>query len=242
MVGPNTIHPTDRLQRSFVYRILEQAGARFAEVNGAAVAMSFGAVSDEFAAARNMALADLSPLARVGLKGGGAITWARAQGVEIGDANNVAVDQPDGALAAQLADTEVLVLDGPDGAGTLPHRLESEWRGANAPGVHLVNRQSANFWFVVSGVHAAEMFAKLCAVDLCPEKFPPGSVAQTSVARTNCIVIRADLGNVPVWHVLGDSASAEYQWGCLTDAMNEFGGRPVGFDALRQLASGSAPP
>lgn len=242
MASPDATRPTARLRRSFVYRILEHAGARFAEVNGAAVAMSFGAVADEIAAARNMGLADLSPLARVGFKGRGAIAWTRAQGVEIGDANNAAAVQSDGALAARLADTEVLVIDGLDGAGSSPHRLESEWRADDPPSVYLVNRQSANFWFLVSGAYAAEMFAKLCAVDLRPIKFPSGAVVQTSIARTNCIAIRGDLGDVPVWHVLGDSASAEYQWGCLIDAMNEFGGRPVGLDALRQPGATSAQP
>jgi sarcosine oxidase subunit gamma len=37
---------------------------------------------------------------------------------------------------------------------------------------------------------------------------------------------------------LADSASAEYLWGCLADAMDEFGGTPVGLSALRQLAGG----
>jgi sarcosine oxidase subunit gamma len=41
---------------------------------------------------------------------------------------------------------------------------------------------------------------------------------------------------VPAFHVLADSASAEYLWGCLLDAMAEFGGTPVGWAAVRQLA------
>jgi hypothetical protein len=35
---------------------------------------------------------------------------------------------------------------------------------------------------------------------------------------------------------LGDSASAEYLWDCLNDAMAEFDGAPVGLAALRGLA------
>ena len=50
------------------------------------------------------------------------------------------------------------------------------------------------------------------------------------------IVIRADLGRTPAYYVLADSASAEYLWGCLMDAMEEFSGAPVGLLALRQLA------
>jgi len=240
MAENGTIRPSGRLRRSFIYRILEQAGAHFAEVNGAAVARDFGSAEADLEAARSMGLADLSPLARTGFKGAGALDWARGQGVVIGDANNTACRQPDGALTARLADTEVLVTDSFDGTGALPNRLKSHWSAANPRGIWLVNRQAANFWFMVTGTHSAKTLAKLCAVDLRPAKFPPGAVAQTPVARTNCIVIRDDLGDVPGWHLLGDSASAEYQWGCLADAMAEFAGRPVGLDALRRLAPGSA--
>ena len=47
----------------------------------------------------------------------------------------------------------------------------------------------------------------------------------------NAIVIRADLGATPGFHVLADSASAEYLWGCIVDAMEEFGGALVGLAA-----------
>ena len=96
-------------------------------------------------------------------------------------------------------------------------------------------RDETHAWLAVTGEHAAAMFAKICGVDLRPAKFPAGAIAQTSIARTNCIVIRADLGDTYAYHLLGDSASAEYQWGCLLDAMEEFGGRPVGIAALRRL-------
>ena len=61
-------------------------------------------------------------------------------------------------------------------------------------------------------------------------------MAQTSVARLGAVILRADLGSVPVFHILGDSASAEYYWEVLMDAMAEFDGRLVGLEALRELA------
>lgn len=240
MADTGAIGPTDRLRRSPIYRVLEETGAEFTEINGAAVTSDFGgAAGDEIAAARMMAIADLSPLPRIGCKGRGALGWARGRGIEIGDDNNVAYPQPGGEAAARLADTEVLIVDSLAGTGALPHRIAAEWSMDSAEGAYLVNRQGANFWFMVTGARAAEMLAKLCGVDLRPAKFPAGAIAQTSVARTNCIVVRGDLGGAPAYHLLGDSASAEYQWGCLVDAMAEFGGRPVGIEALRRLQSGS---
>lgn len=235
MAATATIVPTERLRRSPVYRLLLSAGATFTEINGAAVAADFGAAEVETDAARRMGLADLSPLPRAGFKGRGALDWARDRGVEIGDANNAARRQPGGELALRLADTEVLVIDSLEGTGALPHRLAAEWSMDDAAGSYPVNRQGGNFWFIITGEHAPAVFAKLCAVDLRPAKFPAGAIAQTSVARMSAIVVRNDLGDTPAFHLMGDSASAEYLWGCLLDAMDEFEGRPIGIEALRRL-------
>jgi sarcosine oxidase subunit gamma len=37
-------------------------------------------------------------------------------------------------------------------------------------------------------------------------------------------------------HKFQQGASAEYMWTCLVDAMAEFGGRPIGWSALKRLA------
>jgi sarcosine oxidase subunit gamma len=97
-------------------------------------------------------------------------------------------------------------------------------------------RAESHAWFIVAGERAPAMFAKLCGVDLRPHRFALGSIAQTSLAKMSAIVIRADLGDAPAFHVLADSASAEYLWGCLVDAMAEFAGAPVGWAAVRRLA------
>lgn len=81
------------------------------------------------------------------------------------------------------------------------------------------------------------MFAKLSAVDLRTLAFENHSIAQTSVAKSNAIIIRDDQGDVPTYHLLGDSASAGYMWDCLLDAMAEWKGRPVGLNALQALKS-----
>ncbi|MDQ3560387.1 MAG: sarcosine oxidase, partial [Pseudomonadota bacterium] len=62
-------------------------------------------------------------------------------------------------------------------------------------------------------------------------------IAQTSVVRLTGIIIREDLAGTPAFHLLVDSASAEYVWDCLFDAMAEFGGKPAGLSTLLQLAT-----
>ena len=70
-------------------------------------------------------------------------------------------------------------------------------------------------------------------VDLTPDRFPTGQIAQTSVARLSAIVIRHDIDSSVAFFVLADSASAEYLWDCFLDAMNEFAGAVCGADAIR---------
>jgi sarcosine oxidase subunit gamma len=74
--------------------------------------------------------------------------------------------------------------------------------------------------------------AKLCAVDLSPEVFPVGKVAQTSVARINAIVINVSDLQTQKLNILCDRAAALYLWQVLQDAISEFGGEISGIEGL----------
>ncbi len=235
-----TIQPDTVRRRSFVYRRLRARGARFVALHDGAVAADFGsAIEAEVERARGLALVDLSPLPRTGFKGAGAIDWLTEQGLAIGADSNRAYPQAGGALAARLSPGEVLLLDGLAGTGALVGRLDGAWRWGEErprrPIGYPVPRADSHCWFAVSGGHAPAMFAKICGVDLRPQRFAEGAIAQTSVARMNAIIIRAPGAPVPLFHLLADSASAEYLWDCVLDAMAEFGGEPAGWLALRRL-------
>ncbi len=235
-----TVAPTSLPRRSFIYRELERAGARFVAIGDGAVAAGFRQTpAQEVAAARKLAIVDLSPLPRTGFKGPGAADWLRGRKLKIGDESNCAWPCGKGSLAARLAPGEVLILGSIDGSDRLWERLDSAWTRDGAT-CWPVPRRESSFWFMVTGEQAPKMFAKVCGVDLRPRSFAVHRIAQTSVARTNCIVIRADVGETLAYHVLGDSASAGYLWGCLLDAMDEFAAGPVGLDALSSLAGSAA--
>lgn len=230
------VQPTEYSRRGFHYRTLIEDGAIFHEVADAAVALNFGRSGDEETAqATKLGLADLSPLPRTGFKGRGSIEWLQDRGLEIGDENNRAWPQTSGGVVARLADTEALVLGDITGGDDLIARLNGAFQTDRPGGCYHVPRREGAAWFVVTGARVSEMLAKLCGVDLRLARFPSGSVAQTSLARMNVIAIRADLGGTPAFHLLFDSASADYLWGCLKDAMTEFDGMPVGHAALLSL-------
>jgi sarcosine oxidase, subunit gamma len=221
------------LRRSFVHRKLAAAGARFAPFRDALVATDFGQPEAERQALRRLALVDLSPLPRAGFKGPGAPEWLEGEGLTLPPPNQALLAEG-GELVVRLAPREVLLLGPPEPREepSLPDRLQAAWAAASAsPRGYPVPRQDSHFWFLVAGEQAPAMFAKLCGVDLRPHKFAELAVAQTQAMRITVIIIR-DRAEPPVFHLLADSASAEYAWDCLLDAMAEFDGRPAGLGAL----------
>jgi sarcosine oxidase subunit gamma len=174
-------------------------------------------------------LCDLSPLPRTGFKGADTPRWLAAQGLSFPEAHNWVTAQEDGSLVARLSPGEFLLLGRTDGAPSAVERLQAAWSWEAEAGMCFpVPRQDSHAWFYFGGPKAPGAMAKLCGVDLRPKRFPAGSIAQTSVARLNAIVI-AQAGG---FYLLADSASAEYFWACLTDAMAEFGGSTIGTACL----------
>jgi sarcosine oxidase subunit gamma len=231
---PPAIEPRACTRRSPVYRRLEALGVHFTEVAGAAVALSFGAEAAERDRAGRLGLCDLSPLPRTGFKGWASAAWLERQGLSIGPESNRAYSQADRTLVARLSPGEILVLSPVAGDASSVRRLESAWSMDAADGCYLVPRADSHAWFLVTGNEAAAMFAKICGVDLRPHRFADMAIAQTSVARLSAIVIRTDLAGTPGYHLLADSASAEFLYDVLLDAMAEFGGGPVGLQALSE--------
>lgn len=242
MAAETAVAPGTYLRRSFLYRTLQGLGARFGEVAGAAVAMDFGDAGAELERGRRMAIADLSPLPRTGFKGTGTVEWLSGQGLSIGPESNKGHLQAGGELALRLAPTEIFLVDSLAGSGALMSRLNAAWSWGPERPRKLIGypmpRSESHFWFAVTGAQAPAMFAKICGVDLRPHRFAPGAIAQTSAAKMSVIIARHDLGPVPGFYLLADSASAEYMWACVVDAMAEFGGGPVGLTTLRRLAGG----
>jgi len=231
--------PTAFARRSFVRRQTEAAGARYAELAGAAVAMSYANATDEAATARVMGLADLSPLPRCGFKGAGTVDWLGGQGLAVPAEPNWGRAQGDGSYALRLAANEILLLGDLGGEGRLGRSLTVAWQAAEQPPASPrgwpLPRQETHAWFRITGGHAAEMLAKLCGVDLRPAKFAEHRIAQTSAAKMSAVIARQDLGATLGYHLLCDSASAAYMWTSLLDAMAEFAGGPVGLEAVRLM-------
>lgn len=222
-----SIAPEQYNRRSFVYPRLVSAGAHFVDIGDAAVAAAYPDQPDPA-----LGLIDFSPVPRTGLKGSRVLTWLQEQGWPVPAQNNAAERADDGSLVLRLADRELLILAPPGGAtNDQIGKLETAVPGE---GVWLVPRRDSHAWFALRGPDAVACLQKLCGVDLREAHFPPGAIAQTSVARLTAVVCRDPASEVSEFHLLADSASAVWFWDILLDAADEFGGAPLGLREARR--------
>jgi sarcosine oxidase subunit gamma len=225
------INASAHMRRTPLRRLLEGHDADWIEFADAAVAERVDAAAN----ARTLAIADLSPLPRLGFKGRGTIQAMKKRAVVVETEPNRAFRQPDGGLCLVLGPGEVMLLANLAGDAEWLHRIEAGWRIEDEERTYPVPRRDSHAWLAVTGSAAPAFFAKLTAIDLRLDKFADLAIAQTSMAKMTAIIARADLGVTPVFHVLADSASALYLCSCLMDAAREFQGGIVGIAALREL-------
>jgi sarcosine oxidase subunit gamma len=223
-----TLNAKDFRERSPLQVLQQQA--QLASLGDSLIVSRYNA-GDETAQFETCALIDLSNLARVGFRGVDAAEHLVAEGFDLPEMPNRCVSQRDGSHVARLSQTEYFLLGSLHDAGAKVQKLEREWR-QSAKACYMLPRQDSHAWLVLTGEHVSAVMAKVCGVDLRPQAFSVGAVAQTSVARMSAVIINGTSSTVPLFHILCDRASALYLWGALLDAMQEFGGKPVGLDVL----------
>lgn len=110
-----------------------------------------------------------------------------------------------------------------------------EQRGEADPGlVSVVDVSHGRAMLRLTGHAAADVLAKLCAVDLSDEVVPDGGAFRSSVARVATDVVRDDSGDgdsaggdrpsyVPSYVLHCERSSGQYLWDAVVDAGREFG-------------------
>lgn len=233
------IAPTKGNRRSPLYRRHLDLQATFEQVGDAALVSHYAKPGIEVMLAANLGLVDLSTMPRTGFKGSGAPAWAASQKVKLPKLPNTAVTQKDGSVVAKLSHQELLIVSDLMGSATSIERLNKEHLSNSvlAPQTYSLPRADSHSWLAVTGKAAAEMFSKICAVDLRVHKFAHNQVAQTSVAKINGVILRHDLATTPCYYLFSDITSTEFLWDSLMDAMEEYRGAAIGVAAMRSLAA-----
>ena len=197
--------------------------------------------SDQFSDGRgerpneHFSILDLSCLNRIGFKGVQTCTWLKQQGITLPQTPNSATVLPAGQVVLKLSATEHWILDSATKDSDLCAELRDSLISSNVKSYLLERNHSHACFYIVSepgSTSAAETMSKICAVDLRPNKFLNGAIAQTSVARLNAVVVRHDHIDRLAFLILSDMTAAQFMWHSVLDAMQEFGGRPAGLNAL----------
>ncbi|MFT6048003.1 MAG: glycine cleavage system aminomethyltransferase T, partial [Arenicella sp.] len=226
------------LRRNPLHRLHQSLGATFIMRSGAQTVRRYAKnKTSEIAQARNLAIADLTPLARIGFKGPETMDWLSERELSSPARSNQAIIANQDLTIARLSETEVLILDSLAKPSKVLKTLVADWSLDNKSRTYLLERADSHACFALLGDKVPEMLAKVCAVDMRLHKFAQLSIAQTSIAKINGILLRADQGQTPCFYLLADLSSAQYLWECLSDAMQEFNGKPIGLDALQTLPS-----
>lgn len=213
---------------------------------------SYGAVDAEVQAVREqVGLSDISPLAKLDIQGND-IFAALGQKLSLGLSPGLALEtlpvgrvvrvpaqaldaQTDGLLCS-LARNHARLISPPGTASTVQVQVESATRQTNASACIHSTDVTSNFTAVqIAGPHSRDLLRKLTALDLRPAQFPDLSCAQGSLAGIHTLVIRADIQAHLAYQVYCGREFGEYLWDTLLDAGQEFGARPFGLAAQRQL-------
>ena len=225
---------TASLRRSQLYRRHLELNAQFEQIADSTLVSNYRDGDSELARAKKLALVDLSTLPRIGFKGVGTPDWATALGMQLPEQPNQATVQADGTLIARLSQSELLLASNLAGLSEQIASVSQLVDQAALPErVYSLPRRDSHSWLVLCGSDAAETLSKVCGVDLRPHKFANGSVAQTSIAKINGVLVRNDYADTVAYSIFSDSSSVEFLWDSLLDAMAEFEGTAVGVQALR---------
>lgn len=197
------------------------------EVAGSSLAASFPGGVEQL---KRAALIDLSSVPRTGFRGTAAAEHLASQGQAVPERPNQALASASGELTLRLSQKEFWLLGSLADQGGKVEQVEA----AQVPEQNCYSLfcRDSHAWMLLTGAHLSEIMAKVCGVDLRPEAFPVGSIAQTSVARVNAIVVNQPVAGIPAFSILCDSASAQYFWEAMLDAMLEFGGAAAGIEQL----------
>ena len=220
---PGTAHDLSA-RRSPLHERLAPLATAWQELHGYRVCMR---VRHAHAAAAPW-LADLSHLPRIGFKGRATSAWLASQGLSLPAAPNQWRRDVSGTVVARLAAQDFLITEDLDGAAGVAQTLGERWHSAPPRGVYLLPRQHGLVTIALGGAAANDVLARLCAVDLGPTAFAEHAIAQTQVALSSAIVMRAPGAKGAGYRLLVDTSLALYLWDVLHDVVAALGGGVLG--------------
>jgi sarcosine oxidase, subunit gamma len=212
------ISPT---RSSPIHTWLQVHSAKWGTSGDASVALSLHDEAAERVAVKELALCDVSGLAKLGLKGPRAVEWLKSSGITPpSDIFAVAPIAGDG-LVARLGNEEIFLEDG--FGSTVVADLEHKLAGG-APGVYRVERHDGTF--LLCGARAVEVLAQTSGINFA--ETPEGRVIFTRAAGVSCMILPKKLDGTLCYQIWVDPSYAFDLWHSLEEILTDLGGQVVG--------------
>lgn len=186
----------------------------------------FGQPSMEQEQTQTLALADLSVLLKLGIKGAGAAAFLQRHGIVPPEAiHGWRPLLENTGRVIRLKKDEFFLEDGLQGELLAGLRAELT---AGLPDCGLVERQDAGF--VLSGTRSMEVMHETCAVDL--ERATDRAI-MSRVAGVSCMILPVrGFSALRIWC---EASYGVYLWETLAEIVFELGGMITGLDSVAQL-------
>jgi heterotetrameric sarcosine oxidase gamma subunit len=172
--------------------------------------------------AAELKITDCTPLAKILVLASPDGEVASALGVRFGRAAR----DPHGTLVVGSGPGEWLLLAAPGTSPAVKQRVdEVQDEGL----VSVFDATHGRAIMRITGPLAADLLAKVCAIDLADEVTPNGAAFRSSVAKLVTDVVRDDNGGSRSYLLLCERSSGQYLFDALIDAGHEFGIEVDGF-------------
>lgn len=214
--------------------ITRRLGAQFTFQAGWQVAQRFTSTAAELAVARaGVVLADRSALGKILIQGPAAAAALSARWAEplptIGNGRHY----PEAELYCLRPDRFF--------ARTAPEKTTAVYQMLNDAASQtddlaaVIEVTHGRAEIALIGPQSATLLSRLCGLDFHPDHFPNLSARQSSVAKTNQLIIRRDLGYLPAYSLIGDRSLAVYLWEAISEAGLDLDLQPAGWEAVEML-------
>ena len=211
-------------RRSPVHDLLEPMRPVWTEIQGMAAALRFSDLDREDRLRERLALADLSCLPRLGLKGAGVLAWLLENGLQTAGALYAVTPIEDHGILVRIDREEVILEDGIRGQAVSRIR---DRLSANPPGVYRVERPEASFLLTGSGTD--EVLCQTCGHDF---RESEGQVVLSRVAGVSCRLLQVEVSGIAGLRIWLDPSYSVYLWETLLGIVREDGGDAVGLGCL----------
>jgi heterotetrameric sarcosine oxidase gamma subunit len=235
--GVGAVQPWTRAVRlTALHREHVAAGADLVERDGWLLPRSYGNPEAERAALREtVGLIDLGASGKIDVKSDD--LEAALATLREGETADPSIPRlrvsalAQGIGAYRLTEGQALVITAPQ---QLEVTLGALQQTATPDGcTHVTDLSGALCGLRLQGPNAPALLERLSPLDLAPDRFAEGALAQGALSRVQALIARRDASGVPGYDVYVDRDLGSYLWDSLIDQGAPLGIKPVGYEVAR---------